>query len=124
MRRFILIIVGLFLYSCSNDEPVYYNQNGTTQQTEQHSVIGQILNGEHRIKDITEKDGVLTFMWETNDKEWVHTQLPITKVRYKYENVTYPYVKFKWESGYSTTSIDEIMNNYVIYAVIVTNETN
>ena len=121
MRNLLWFIIGVVLYSCSSNEPVYDQHLRNSEVAESNSPAGQILKGDHRVKDIQEKGDMLTFMWETNNKEWVHSKLPINKVRYKYENTYTPYIKYKWRTGYEYTGINEVMENYVIYAVIVSN---
>ena len=41
---------------------------------------------------------------------------------YKNENVSEPYIKFRWKRALDSCPVEEIMEEFVIYAVIVTNQ--
>jgi len=108
------------LFSCNSDTPVYYND--LLKPSEPMSIVGENLAGEHRVRDVIRGNEMISFMWENNQKEWITSTLPINKVRYRYENNIEPTIKFKWKSGSPDNDINVIMEHYVIYAVITTNE--
>jgi hypothetical protein len=129
MKKILYSLPLMLILSCSQQEPVVYEQqlrntgSGQTLPEEEHnSYVGNILKGNHYVKNISRSGDIITFMWENNQNEWVTSQLHISKIRYKFEENTQPYVKFKWKYGYESYTIDEIMEDFVLYAVIVTSE--
>jgi hypothetical protein len=125
MKHVLLILVVFLFYSCSSkNEPVYYSQGNSSTVTEKEYTtnVGNILKGNHNVINVERKGDVIYFMWLNNENEWINSKLDVTKVRYKYENITEPYIKFKWKIHNESYPIEEIMEEIVIYAVIVTNE--
>jgi hypothetical protein len=125
MKQILLILMVFLFYSCSSDdEPVYYDQgNSSTVIEEEHTTnVGKVLKGNHNVINVERKGDVVYFMWSNNENEWINSKLDVTKVRYKYENVTEPHIKFKWEIALDSYPVEEIMDEFVIYAVIVTNQ--
>lgn len=125
MKQILLILVVCLFYSCSSEnEPVYYDQgNSTTVKEEEHTTyVGKILMGNHNVINVERKGDVVYFMWLNNENEWINSKLDVAKVRYKNENVSEPYIKFRWASTLESYPVEQIMENFVIYAVIVTNQ--
>jgi hypothetical protein len=125
MKQILLILMVFLFYSCSSEkEPVYYNQgNSTTVTEEEHTTnVGKVLKGNHNVINVERKGDVVYFMWLNNENEWINSKLDVAKVRYKNENVSEPYIKFRWKRALDSYPVEEIMEEFVIYAVIVTNQ--
>ena len=65
------------------------------------------------------------FIWRTKDNQISMIVLPVSKVRFQYDNVEVPYVKFRWAAGNLSkfdhndkVEVMDIFRQYVCYAVI------
>ena len=115
----------------------------------QSSQAEQILKGEHKLRKIAERTDVnskisgsfflfvgglngkaettvsVKFAWEMNDGTYALSSLPLEKIRVKLdENATTPTIKFRWTRSYPNPEVQELMDNYVIYAVISVRESD
>lgn len=108
--------------------------------------VGEVLRGEHRLRKLTESrdsqskvsasfflffgnfnrnnssDASIKFAIQLKDSSYAICSLPLEKIRIKFNELdTLPVMKFRWipsPGGTREFQIDEIMSNYVRYAVI------
>lgn len=132
----LVFLVGIFTISCA-------------EKPELPSQAEQILKGEHKLRKMVERsennskisgnfflifgglDGSTTtkvlikFAWEMNDGTYALSSLPLEKIRVKLdEKATEPTIKFRWQrwNEYRTAQIQELMDYYVLYAVLTVRE--
>lgn len=123
-------VIGWFLAGCQ-------------ESPREDSAIGQLLSGEHIlheikvINDIDDDDRnikpnkpvyflfsntSMTFNVTLNDSNVVTMNLPISRVRFRYdEMITQPYVKFKWLAASSVEDVADIQRN-ILYIVLFVNK--
>lgn len=127
----LLIVSLLILLSCGEDKTVYYVTSNTSPNSETTSsvmvtdtlsYVGNILNGEHQVRNIKEVGDQLFFQWRNDEKQWLTSKLPLTKIRYQYHDKSEPRIRFKWKPNHSNETLDEIMEKRVIYLLILTND--
>lgn len=82
-------------------------------------LIGGSINGKG------EQKTMCMFSFKLNDGDYALAELPVTKIRVRFDStVTVPYVKFKWGGVWltSTYRLDELMKSYIEYMVLVCRE--
>jgi hypothetical protein len=131
MRNSLYLLLMVLIFSCSEKKPVYYEQasnnlygddNTTTVTEEELTVVGKILQGEHRVRNLKETNDYLYFQWESNNKQWITSKVPLTKVRYQHSDVNESKVRFKWVGDCCMDDIEKIMEKRVVYILLITNE--
>lgn len=115
---------------------------------EEESAAGQILKGEHKLRKMFPSSKatariagsyflfagnlsstqsiqtVVTFAWPLKDGTYAISSLPLEKIRVKFDEVIEsPTIQFKW-TYCSSSQIDYIMANAVLYAVITVQESD
>jgi hypothetical protein len=123
---------------------------GCAQSPPPPSQAEQILRGEHLLRKITERTDInsvisgsfflfvgnlnsttkttiaVKFAWKMNDGiYYALSSLPLEKIRVKFdEKAITPTIKFRWRpwNGNGTAQIQDLMENYVLYAVITARE--
>jgi len=111
-----------------------------------------ILKGEHKLRKMAERTDVnsrisgsffllvgdlsgtmkttvsVKFAWEMNDGVYALSSLPLEKIRVKLdEKATTPTIKFRWRPytyHHAPVEIQDLMNNYVFYAVVTVKESD
>jgi hypothetical protein len=133
----ILLLCSVAFLSCNNEG--------------KESPAGIMLGGEHQLRRMVESSkeeshfsgaffliagGVsggtkrmttVTFAWQMNDGTYAISSLPIEKIRVQFdETKKVPTIKFRWRPWEERRSPQpqELMNRYVIYAVILCEESD
>jgi len=134
----LILLVGLFVIGCA-------------EQPKRPSQAEHILNGEHRLRKMSERREVdssisggffliigelnastttrvsVKFAWEMNDGTYAISSLPLEKIRVKIDKeVATPTIKFRWRrwERHSTPQIQKLMDDYIIYALITVKESD
>ena len=134
----LVLLAGLFAVGCS-------------QRPLPPSQAEQILQGEHKLRKMTERTDInarisgifflfignisgtmntsvsVKFAWEMNDGTYAISSLPLEKIRVKLdEKATTPTIKFRWRpwNRRDTAEIQTLMDYYVSYAVVTVRESD
>lgn len=136
---FLLLATICCLSSCSFLSP-------KKEEKEWMSDVGLMLQGEHKLRKLTESTGsntkihesffifggtniestsspIVSFAWEKDSSTYILSTLSFNKIRIKFvDKIETPTIKFRWacgRSGYTRgDDINRIMKVNVIYAVI------
>jgi len=108
---------------------------------ENRTAMGEMLHGNHQITKVEMaaadtsvkvnqffaikkgKDCLMVlFSWEMNDSSYVISELPLSKIRFKYDPmVDQPSIKFRWTGG-QTKDLKTIFENDIVYAIVTCKE--
>lgn len=127
----LFLVLGLFLASCGNG-------------VREESKVGKLLIGEHPLNELhfenlNKNEGEsdikpnkptyfmfsntsITFNVTLNDSNIVTMNLPISRVRFRYDEMIHqPYVKFKWVKGDTDWSVADL-ESHILYIVLFVNK--
>ncbi len=134
----LVFLIGFFVVGCAN-------------RPELPSQAELILKGEHKLRKMVERSEtdsrvsggfflivgelsvstttkvLMKFAWEMNDGTYALSSLPLEKIRVKFdEKATNPTIKFRWRRwrnmSIGTPQIQELMDGYVLYALLTVRE--
>lgn len=132
MKKLSLIIVLLSILtlsiSCRAEDDTYAgielrNKHELLPIDSIRSIVDAPTNSTNKYLLLLPNSNV-AFLWYGNKRKINFSSLPINKIRFAYENVTVPYIIFKWSPSYGILEGDmvKIIGESVIYAVVYCNE--
>lgn len=143
---FLLAMALIPLYSCYSDpNKGPYHISDSKPEVHVQTRLGSILSGVHNLRKMSTSEGEsgklsgsffliaggvnasnvntirIYFSWQLKDKTYAINHLPIEKIRVQItdkENQA-PLIKYKWYGTNSKRSLQQYMDEYVQYAVII-----
>ena len=97
------------------------------------SYVGKILQGSHDLIPLSKEEDEhykthtewfringndLIFSIRVEEAGNVITKLPLNNIRYEFDSVSDPYIKFRWAPG-RKMSFNDIMKTHIIYAILI-----